>query len=172
MKRIFTLSFYTVASVLVFFFIADRYIESNNQNTDILSTPTRSAVAFEWEKSVNIYVPKRSDSDCSLVYPVSRKILNAETLGPGSLEALFLGVTDEEEKSGYMTSIPKGVLVQKFEIQDKTAYVDVSAEFASGVKNKCRKEAVNSQIFKTLSDLRDIDKVVLSVDSQVYMRSD
>jgi spore germination protein GerM len=128
-------------------------------------------VALEWEKNINIYLPKKSDSDCSIVYPVSRKILNAETLAPGSLEALFLGITEEEKKNGYITSIPEGVLVQKFEIQDKTAYVDVSSEFASGIKNKCRKEAVDAQIINTLSNLSDIDKVVLSIDGELYMQS-
>jgi spore germination protein GerM len=126
------------------------------------------AEAFEWEKSVNVYLNNRkmgSSDDCSKVFPVSRTILNAETFGPGALEALLKGVSAEEKTVGYSTSLNDKVLIQKFEIKDKVAYVDFNQRF-SEVGGSCKVTAIKSQIENTLNNLPDIDSVVISVNGK------
>lgn len=128
------------------------------------------AAAFEWEKRVEVYfgnTTKGSAEDCSKVFPISRVVLNAETLGPGALEAMLRGVTDESEKrAGYFSSLNDGVLIQKFDIVNKVAYVDFNSRFNEMVGGSCRVIAIRSQVEKTLTDLPDIDSVVMSVDGQ------
>ena|SRR3989344_117758 len=126
-----------------------------------------TAVAFQWEKEVEVYFSSKkggSNEDCSLVFPVQRKILNAETLGPGALEALLKGLTQGEKTVGFFTNINSGVLIQKFEVKDRVAYVDLSSEFNKGVGGSCMVTAIRAQVETTLNSLPDIDSVVLSVD--------
>lgn len=134
------------------------------------SLSSNSASAFEWQKQVNVYFGnhlKGSDQDCSKVFPVSRTILNAETLGPGALEALLKGeYVEGEQMEGYFSSINDGVKIQKFEITDRVAYVDFNATFTEGVSGSCRITAIKSQIENTLNNLPDIDAVVISVNNQ------
>lgn len=127
------------------------------------------ATAFEWEKKVNVYFLNSdpdSDENCSKVFPVSRTVLNAETLGPGALEALLRGVSESEKALGYWTALNEDVLVQKFEIKEGVAYVDFDPRFNEGVAGSCKVTAIKSQIENTLNNLPDIDAVVISVNGQ------
>jgi len=149
-----------VACVAVFLILTKAYKSSPSPN---------SANAFEWEKQANVYFGNKnmgSSEDCSKVFPVSRTVLNAETFGPGALEALLKGVSEAEKSSGYFTSINDKVLVQKFEIKDKVAYVDFDSRFIEGVAGSCKVMAMKSQIENTLNNLPDIDSVVVSVNGK------
>ena len=130
---------------------------------------SNSAIAFEWKKQVNVNFGNSgmgSSEDCSKVFPVSRTILNAETFGPGALEALLKGVSPQEKEAGYFTSLNDGVLIQRFEIKDKVAYVDFNSNFNKGVAGSCRITNIKAQIETTLNNLPDIDSVVISVGGQ------
>ena len=127
------------------------------------------ANAFEWEKQVDIYFGNTnmsSSEDCSKVFPLSRTVLNAETFGPGALEALLKGVSEKEKEAGYFTSLNDDILLQKFEIKNKVAYVDFDSRFNEGMGGSCRVTAIMSQIENTLNNLPDIDSVVVSVNGQ------
>ena len=128
------------------------------------------ASAFEWEKTVSVYFSNNkmgSSGDCSKVFPVSRTILNAETFGPGALEALLGGVSDTEKAAGYSTSLNDKILLQKFEIKDKVAYVDFDSRFNMGAADSCKVAAIKAQIEKTLDNLQGINSVVVSVNGQI-----
>jgi spore germination protein GerM len=132
------------------------------------STPN-SVSAFEWEKQVKVYFGNSkmgSDEDCSKVFPLARTILNAETFGPGALEVLLKGVTPKEKQIGYFTSINDKVLVQKFEIKNRVAYIDFNSRFSEKVAGSCKVTAIKSQIEKTLTSLPDISSVIISVNGQ------
>lgn len=154
---------YIAGSVFVFVLLMKSMYSPNLETTN-------KAVAFDWEKETQVYFldsKKINDSsDCSEVTPVSRKVLNAETLGPGALEALLKGPTEEERVSGLLTSINKGVLIQKFEIQNGVALVDLNSKFNEGVAGSCTVIAIRSQIESTLNALPDIDSVVISVNGE------
>lgn len=138
-----------------------KYLDGSAQNNQ--------ANAFDWEKQVNVYFGNSemgSSEDCSKVFPLSRTILNAETFGPGALEALLKGVSEEEKESGYFTSLNEGVLLQKFEIKDKVAYTDFNSSFNEKMGGSCRIQNIKSQIEITLNSLPDIDSVVISVNGE------
>ncbi len=158
MKRIFKLSVYVAACVFVFFIIARETGKPEVLNENL--SEQRVAIAFEWEKEVEVYFPKRADKECGVVYPLKRKIINAETLAPGALQSLLYGVTEEEEAQGYMTSIPSEVLIESFEVREGVAYIALSSNFDTALKNSCRKEAVTAQIEATLKSFGDIKQVV------------
>jgi spore germination protein GerM len=130
---------------------------------------SNTANAFEWQKQVSIYFGNSkmgSSEDCSKVFSVSRTIINAETLGPGALEALLNGVSEQEKASGYFTGLNDGILLQKFEIKDKVAYVDFNSRFNENMGGSCRITSIKSQIENTLNNLPDIDSVVISVNGE------
>jgi len=160
MKKELKYLLYLIACIAIFFVFVKIFGGSFSSN---------SASAFEWQKQVNVYFSnkdKGSSEDCSKVFPVTRTILNAETLGPGTLEALLKGVSETEKTAGYFTSINDKILIQKFEIKDKVAYVDFSSNFNEGVAGSCKVTAIKSQIENTLNNLPDIDSVVISVNGQ------
>ena len=130
---------------------------------------SKTVDGFEWEKEVSVYLSNGkmgSDDDCALVFPLSRMVINAETLGPGALEALLNGPTNEDVANGYSSSINDGVIIQKFEILEKVAYIDFDAGFSEGMGGSCRVQAIRSQIEATLNALPDIDSVVISVNGE------
>jgi len=134
-----------------------------------ISFPMRPASAFEWEKTVLVYFGNKkmgSSEDCQKVFPLSRKILNAETFGPGATEALLEGVSEEEKNLGYFTSLNEGILLRKFEVINRVAYVDFDARFNEGMGGSCRVASIRAQIDETLNNLPDIDSVVISVNGQ------
>jgi spore germination protein GerM len=107
-----------------------------------------------------------SDKDCAQVFPVTRTILNAETFGPGALEQLLKGVSDTEKTAGYSTSINGGVLLQKFEVKNKVAYVDFSSGLDEKTAGSCRVTAIRAQIENTLNNLSDIDSTIISINGK------
>lgn len=128
----------------------------------------KPANVFEWEKPVSVYFwndPMGSKDDCDVVFATTHHVLNAETLGPGALEQLLNGPSQSEIELGFSTAIPQGVLLQKFEVKNGVAYADFSNEL-SKVAGSCRVRGVKAQIEKTLTDLPDIDKVVISINGQ------
>lgn len=130
---------------------------------------SNSAAIFEWRKNVDVYFGNTnngSNEDCAKVFPISRTILNAETFGPGALETLLNGVSDSEKSAGYFTSLNNGILIKKFEIKDKVAYVDFSTRLNEGVAGSCKVIAIKAQIENTLNNLADIDSVVMSINGQ------
>lgn len=127
------------------------------------------ANALDWKTHVNVYFSNSkmgSSEDCSKVFPLSRTVPNAETLGPGAIEALLKGVSPDEKGEGYFTSVNDKVLIQKFEIKDKVAYVDFSSRFNEGMGGSCRVQAIKSEIGTTLKNLSDIASVVISVNGK------
>jgi len=160
MPKILKYFIYIAVCVFVFIILARAYNSSFENKT---------ASAFEWEKDVSVYFSNGkmgSSDDCAKVFPITRKIINAETFGPGSLEALLKGPTLEDKENGYTTSINDGVLIQKFEITNKIAYVDFNSRFNEKMGGSCRVQAIKAQIETTLNNLPDIDKVVISVNGQ------
>ena len=133
-----------------------------------ISLTNGTAGAFEWEKEVNVYfvdLKKAETSSCEADVAVKRTVPNSETLGPGAIDMLLKGLTADEEKS-YFSAIDEKTMLQKFEIKDKVAYVDFNSALNEGVAGSCAVIAIRSQIEKTLTDLPDIDSVVISVNGQ------
>jgi len=160
MKKILKYFSYMAVCALIFFVFVK--IFGNTVSPD-------SASAFEWEKQINVYfgnVNMGSNEDCSKVFPVSRTILNAETLGPGALVTLLKGVSEEEKRSGYFTSLNDGALLKGFEIRNKVAHVDFNSRFSENIGGSCRIQAIRSQIENTLNNLPGINSVVISINGK------
>jgi spore germination protein GerM len=160
MRKSFKIGLYVVSAIAVLLFALLAILDGSD---------SKEVSAFEWQKQINVYFSNGgmgSDEDCSKVFPVSRMVLNAETLGPGALQALLEGVSPREKESGYSTALNDNILVQKFEVKDKTAYVDFNSRFSENLGGSCRVAAIKSQIENTLQTLPDIDLVVISVDGK------
>lgn len=126
------------------------------------------AVAFEWEKPVNVYFIDRGlleTTDCTASVPLRRMVPNAESLGLGALDALIKGLTDAELQEGrYVSGLNKNISIRSFEVQSGVAYVDFNENLNNEVAGACAVTAIRSQIENTLIDLPDIDSVVISVN--------
>ena len=126
------------------------------------------AGAFEWEKEANVYFIDRQIAEttsCEATVVVKRKVPNAETLGPGAIDMLIKGLSKKESGS-YSTAVNSNTLLQKFEIKNGVAYVDFNLSLNNDVTGSCMAVAIRSQIEKTLTDLPDINSVVISVNGE------
>jgi len=156
---------YILACILLFLVITGAFPGGQDISPGVPNTAT----SFEWKKEVSIFVVDRAlaeTSSCEATARLVRRIPNAETLGPGALQALIMGLSVEEE-ADYWSAINKDTLIQKFEIIGGVAYVDFSAELNSGIAGSCNVVAIRSQIENTLVALPDINSVILSVDGQI-----
>ena len=126
------------------------------------------AGAFEWEKEINVYFidsQALETSSCEATVALQRKVPNAETLGPGAIDMLIKGLSKKESGS-YSTAVNSNTLLQKFEIKNGVAYVDFNLSLNNDVTGSCMAVAIRSQIEKTLTDLPDINSVVISVNGE------
>lgn len=104
--------------------------------------------------------------DCSNVYAVGRSIPFTQAVARVSLERLLQGPTEDEKKKGYITSIPRGVLIRSLRIENKTAYADFNAQLESDTGGSCKVTAIIAQISQTLKQFDTIDSVVISIDGK------
>jgi len=103
---------------------------------------------------------------CNKVFGVVRSVEDKLAIGKITLEALLKGVSKDEEKQGYTTSIPNGVVVNKLSISNGVALVDFNKKLEEGVGGSCRVSAIRAQITETLKQFPSVQKVVISIDGR------
>ena len=81
-----------------------------------------------------------------------------------SVNGLLTGVTKEEEKEGYYSSISPLTRINQIAVEGGVAYADFSSELNEGVAGSCKVSAIRSQIENTLLQFSEINKVVISVN--------
>ncbi|MBN1325776.1 GerMN domain-containing protein [Candidatus Falkowbacteria bacterium] len=104
--------------------------------------------------------------DCSLVYPVERKVPKTITTATAAINELLKGLTEEEKSVNYYTSINPGVRLQKVTIKDGTAYADFDEQLEFQVGGSCRVTNIRSQITQTLKQFSSIKNVVISINGR------
>lgn len=114
----------------------------------------------------NPLISSRDEPQCDEVYPARRdmtRVVEAVPWAEVALLGLLAGPTEEEAEAGFSTSLPEDVALLGFEIEDRVAYVDFSAELLD-VAGSCRVTAIRSQIERTLTQFPDIDAVSISAE--------
>ncbi|OGY42441.1 MAG: hypothetical protein A2Y67_00150 [Candidatus Buchananbacteria bacterium RBG_13_39_9] len=104
--------------------------------------------------------------DCSLVYPVERKIAKTQTIALASLNELIKGPTEEEKNQGYYSNINTWTTVNKVTIKDSAAYADFANSLEDQVGGSCRVAAIASQIRETLKQFPTVKNVVISINGR------
>jgi len=150
-----------------------RFEKSNpsglKENDDYIDFPIVLYVPDKYI-DIEVYFPntqKGSTEDCSLVFPVTRKIQETVAVGRASLEELFKGVTEDDITLGYYTNINQGVEIQSLTISNGVARVDLSQSLQEGVGGSCKVTSIRAQIEETLKQFSTVDSVVISIDGQV-----
>ena len=100
------------------------------------------------------------------IFPLERKIIKTEGIARAVMEELLKGPTVEEEGMGYFTSINPGVIVQKIEIIDGVAKIDLSKELEEGVGGSARVGVIRLQIEETLKQFETVNEVIISIDDR------
>ncbi|OGZ27431.1 MAG: hypothetical protein A2365_03070 [Candidatus Nealsonbacteria bacterium RIFOXYB1_FULL_40_15] len=99
--------------------------------------------------------------DCGWVYPVEREV--KEKSERSSLEELLGGPSGEEEKNGYFSAIKKGVQLEEFLIDGKTAKIRLSSDPMPDLGGLCSKAMIKSQIEQTLKQFPGIEDIEITV---------
>lgn len=150
-----------------------RFEKSNpsglKENDDYIDFPIVLSVSIKY-MDVNVYFPntqKGSTEDCSLVFPVTRKIQQTVAVGRASLEELFSGVTEDDMTLGYYTNINEGVQIQDLTISSGVATVDFNQALQEGVGGSCKVTSIRAQIEETLKQFPTVETVIISIDGEV-----
>ena len=122
---------------------------------------TMSVKAFFSNK---IYDPNASD--CAKVYPAARTIEQTQAVERVALEELLRGPTASEAGDGFLTNIPKGVIIQSLTIGDGILRVDFNDALEAGVGGSCRVAAIRSQIRETAKQFPSVRDVVISINGR------
>lgn len=106
--------------------------------------------------------------DCSLVYPVSRKIERTEAVATVSLSELFKGPTEIEKGEGYSSFFSKETegILKSVKVLDKTAYVDLTdiRKIIPNASSSCGGSQLLSQMESTLKQFPTVERVIFAID--------
>lgn len=103
--------------------------------------------------------------DCNVVYPVERRILNADTLEETTLQKLIQGPSILEKTAGFHAQISPLTTINSVEVDDGTASVDFSENLDPG-GGSCAVTAIISQITQTLTQFSHIEAVEISIEGE------
>lgn len=103
--------------------------------------------------------------DCSLVYPVERVIPFTEAVATATLNELIKGPTVEEEKKGYISSIPDGVKVNSIKMEGSTLMIDFNEAAING-GGSCGQLAKRSSLFTTLQQFPTVKNIKMTVNGK------
>jgi hypothetical protein len=104
--------------------------------------------------------------DCSLVFPVERKILKTATTARASIEELLKGPSTADAALGNYTNINYGSKIQKLTISNGVAKVDFNDVLEKGIGGSCLVSSIRSQITQTLKQFPSIKDVVISINGR------
>lgn len=137
---------------------------------DFLSRLELSAepIASDTPRSIPVSVfffneSKRQVVNCDEVVPVTRYITATPQTARAALLLLLAGPTPSEIGEGYFSEIPAHGWIHDVRIVDGVALVDLTERVDAG-GGSCRKQAIVTQIERTLLQFSTVKKVVLSVN--------
>ena len=133
------------------------------ENSATMSIPVK---VLEEKTKIVLYFGKEGDDSCKNNYPIEREITKVEGIAKATIEELLKGLTQEEIKSGYFTSIPEGVKINSLTIIDGTAKIDFDEILEQGVGGSCRVLAIREQINQTLMQFSSVKKVIISINGR------
>jgi hypothetical protein len=123
------------------------------------------------EMTVKIFLGSKklnpNSEDCSLVFPVERRIVKTISVAKAALEELLKDINSNEAEQEYYSSINSGVKINSLAIASGTAWVDFDNQMEKEVGGSCRVAAIRSQIESTLKQFPTVKKVVISVEGKV-----
>ena len=105
--------------------------------------------------------------DCGLVYPVTRRVGALSWTEYETVLKLLEGVSAEESKDNYYSSINSGVGVLGLRVTDGVARVNFNSILEEKVGGSCRVIAIRAQIEETLKQFTDINEVEIAVDGRI-----
>jgi hypothetical protein len=125
-------------------------------------------VSSEMPRSIGVSLfffneSKRSVTDCNEVVPVNRFVVATPQIARAALLLLLAGPTPSEIGEGYFSEIPAHGWIHDVRIVDGVALVDLTERVDAG-GGSCRKQAIVTQIERTLLQFSTVKKVVLSVN--------
>ena len=114
------------------------------------------------EASIALYFVEIIDGVDNVV-SVNREIDSVNGIEESTLIALLEGLTDEEEEEGLHTSIPEGVELLSFSLEDGVATVDFSSDIEPN-GGSAWVTLIRDQIEMTLTQFDSVEEVVIMVE--------
>ncbi|MFZ2150411.1 MAG: GerMN domain-containing protein [Minisyncoccia bacterium] len=142
------------------------------ENDDSLSLPVRLSPTEQPEAetmSVKVYLNKpilAAESCDEIQNAVTRVIPKTEGIARAVILELLKGPTAADLADSLTTSIPSGVILNKIEVTNGTAYADFDAGLERNAGGSCSAIAIRAQIEDTLKQFSTIKNVVISVEGR------
>ncbi len=104
-----------------------------------------------------------SARDCSLVFPVTRRIARTSAVARAAAVELVKGPTVEEMASGYRSRLPPETSLRSLSVTDEGAVADFSAALGR-LPSNCRNMGIRAQLAQTLLAVPGVHDVSVLVE--------
>ena len=142
-----------------------QYSARDGSETDKVTIPV--TLQTNDNLSVRIYFNNTTQgTECEQVVPSTRQIPRTQQTARAALEELLKGPTQTEKAAGMVSSINRGVNIQRLTIENGVAYVDFDQTLEAQVGGSCRVAAIRAQITETLKQFDTVDQVIISIDGR------
>ncbi|MDD4287262.1 MAG: GerMN domain-containing protein [Candidatus Peribacteraceae bacterium] len=101
---------------------------------------------------------------CDVSYPVARRVSVSEDLLAASLRELISGPGILEQRQGFFSVLPDGLIVRSLKDDDGNVTVTFNKALVEGVAGSCRVAAIRSQIERTLRQFPFVKEVTIAVE--------
>ena len=143
------------------FMSADTFIDNTGEEA-YTQTATLNMFFADYSGRELVEVPVKVKYDATI--PLEQLALEQLMKGPGATKA--------ENKEKLLSTVPKGVKINKISVKEHICYLDVSSDFMEKPDNISDDVAIYS-VVNTLVDLSNINKVQFSIDGgQVLLYDD
>ncbi|MCF7929061.1 MAG: GerMN domain-containing protein [Spirochaetales bacterium] len=136
--------------------------KAKNARTWQITRAVTDGVFNEKTRKVDLYFMRVEEGQEEAV-PRSREVQLEDSVERNALEALLAGPSQNEREQGYFSSIPGGVEIEEFDIEEGKAYVSFSAELDENVAGSATVLAIRKQVKLTLSQFETVDRVEIAV---------
>ncbi len=153
-----------LAAAGFYLFTAETWAPAETPTSAPNETESLAVKAFFGNSSFNPNI-----EDCSLVYPVSRKVAKTQAVGKASLEELLKGPTEDEKQQGYYSSLNSGVKLRSLVIENGIVRADFDEQLQYQVGGSCLVEAIRSEIIHTLKQFPTVKDVIISINGETEL---
>lgn len=105
------------------------------------------------------------NGDCRNVFSVERPRGQSAAVAEHALKELLAGPTSSDREAGYVTELPRGVVLRGIRITNGVAVANFSSQLRSSA-GACRAEAIRAQIERTLFQFPSVQSVIIQVEGK------
>jgi germination protein M len=138
---------------------ADDFIDNTSGETRYMQEASLNIYLAEADSDKLVKIPVKIHYDSK--YPIEQMIMDQLIKGPAGIKGI-----DQDQ---YLSTIPKGTIVNNITIRNTTCYVDFSDDFLNTPEGVTPEASIYS-VVNTLTELPGVNRVQFSIDGKQQLK--